>query len=177
MKLNRDDVHTLGDPALGGVAQRWNPPDYYFYERNWRTQRGAWGSPDVPDHLKADVKLVVEAFHEKGTRAGLLAAHNRGLLDGARAYVAARADTEEELAVRLAVLRAKLARESSLAGRIREAFLEARLDEVREATARGHTPPQAVIDKPDIPRRHIPRWLVITSIAMSALALLRSMTR
>lgn len=175
MKLNRDDVQTLG--SLDGVAQRWNPPDYHFYERQWRTQRGAWGSPDVPDRLKADVALVVEAFRTKGTRAGLLAAHNRGLLDGARCYVAARADTEEELAAKIATLRARLAREASLPGRIREAFLEARLDEVREAVGKGQTPPQAVIDRPEVPRRQVPRWLSYFAVGMSALALIRSFTK
>lgn len=172
----RDNMETLGNPNhLGGAAQRWNPPDYHYYERQWRTQRGAWGAPEAADRLAADVAKVIAAFQTTGTRAGLAEAHACGLLDGARLYVAARRDTEEELAARLAALRAVQAvGGNTLTGRIKIAFLEPRLEEVRKAVARGHTPPQAVIDKPEVPRRAVPRWVSFAALAMSAIALLRS---
>lgn len=180
MKITRDNMETLGNPggpraALGGAAQRWNPPDYHYYERQWRTQRGAWGAPETADRLNADVAKVIAAFQTTGTRAGLAEAHACGLLDGARLYVAARGNTEEELAVRIAALRAAQAvGGATLAGRVKAAFLEARIDEVRKAGAKGHTPPQAVIDRPEVPRRMVPRWVSFTALALSVFVFFRS---
>lgn len=176
MKLNNpNDPSLLGGADLGGAGQRWAPPDVHFYERQWRTQRGAWGDPDqVADRLDQDVRDVVAAFRERGTPAGLRLAQARGVLAGAHAYLAARGDVEEELAVKLARLRAALAKRATLDGRIVERFLLARLEEVRAAVSKSLTPPQAVIDKPEVPRRHVPRWVPLAALVMSAIALLRS---
>lgn len=171
MKLNNPTMETLGG---AGAASRWGPADHGYYERQWRTQRGAWGSPDVPDRLKADVARVVDAFHRHGAKAGLREAHRRGVLDGARIYLANRAATEEELSVHLARVRARLATKPVLADRIIEAFLQARLEEVRRAVGSGQTPPQAVVDRPEIPRREVPRWVIFSGLALSVVAFLRS---
>ena len=171
MKLNAPEQSMLG----GGAAQRLAIPRYDYYERQWRTQRGTWGDVGVADRLSDDVGSVVDVFRTKGASAGLLAAKQRGILEAARLYLLVRADTEEELAARLAKLRAALAVRPILGDKLREAFLVARLEEVRRAVAANHTPPQAIADKPEIPRRQIPRWVPVAALVLSAIALLRSL--
>lgn len=165
-----------GSDLGAGPPQRWNPRDMNFYERQWQTQRGAWGDPgDVADHLQMDVSNVIIAFKRQGETAGLAAARVRGLMEPARLYLAARADTEEELAARLARIRARLARAPSMTDRLAEAFLAARLDEVRAAGS--HTPPQAVADRPEVPRRMVPRWIPYAALGVGVIALVRSFGR
>lgn len=174
MKLNSPRVETLGgvDASMGaGAGQRLAPHRYDYYERQWRTQRGAWGDPDgVQRHLHEDVLAVIDAFRERGASAGLLEARRRGVAVGARTYLDVRAWTEEELASLLARLRSGLARRPSIEGRLKEAFVHARLLEVREAHSKNHTPDQAVIDRPDVPRRSIPRWLSILGLTLTGVS-------
>lgn len=165
----------LGDLGSGN-AQRWNPRDYSYYQRQWATQKGAWGDPDdVAEHLNNDVSAVIKAFRERGSAAGLEVARRRGLEGAARVYLEARAETEEELAVRLAAIRARLAKNPTMMDRLREAFVKARLTEVRAAG--GHTPPQAIADKPEVPRRMVPRWVPYAALAVGVIALGRSFGR
>lgn len=171
MKLNSPQQETLGGDLGAGSGQRLSPNRYDYYERQWRTQRGAWGDPEsVQKHLHEDVLAVIDAFRERGTAAGLREAQRRGVLVGARTYYAIRAWTEEELAARLARLRAALTRRPTLEARLQEAFVRARLLEVREATAKGETPPQAVVDRPDVPRRYLPRWVTVLGVSLTSIS-------
>lgn len=180
MKLNRSEQEVLGSAgALGrNVAAQWAPRDYRYYERQWRTQRGAWGEPEATEkRLDADVAEVTRLFRCCGTAKALAEAQRRGVLDGARLYLSARAEHEEDLAARLARIRTRLATRPQLADKIREAFVDARLDEVRDALAKSHTPPQAVRDRPEVPRRHTPRWIPYAALFLAALALARSIAQ
>lgn len=154
------------------VSQQWRPTDLCYYERQWNSQRGAWGDPDIPARLQEDVSAVINAFKTRGTAAGMEMARRRGLGLAAKVYVDARAENEEELAARLASIRARLATNPTMTDELRQVFVQARLDEVREAGA--HTPPQAVADKPDVARKGLPRWMSYAAIGMSAVALVRS---
>lgn len=172
MKLDMKNPTVLGS----GVAQRWTPRDHNFYQKQWRTQKGAWGDPSATTtRLQDDVAAVTKAFSEQGTRAGLLEAKRRGILEAARLYVKVRGETEEELSARLAVVRAELIQHPTLPAKLREAFIAARLEEVQAATSKGHTPPQAVADKPEVPRRQVPRWVSYGALALSAIALVNSL--
>jgi hypothetical protein len=177
MKLNAKNPAVLGAPDLGaGAAQRWNPRTHDFYARQWVTQAGAFGDPaQVQTRLQGDVAAVMKAFAEQGTRAGLLEAKRRGILEAARLYVKVRGETEEELSARLATTRADLIKHPTLTAKLQEAFLAARLEEVQAATSKGHTPPQAVADKPEVPRRQVPRWVSYGALALSAIALVNSL--
>ena len=86
-----------------------------------------------------------------------------------------RGDTEEELSARLAEIRAALIKHPTLSHKLQEAFLAARLEEVQAATSKGHTPPQAIADKPEVPRRQVPRWVSYGALVLSAIALANSL--
>jgi len=151
-----------------GNARRWNPRAYTFYETQWREQRGAWGEPEaVQTRLEEDAEAIATAFAERGEAAGMREANRRGLTDAARVYLKIRAETEEELAARMARIRARLVRNPSLGDKLAEAFVRARLDEVREAGGKGHTPPQAVADLPEVPRKQIPRWVPVAGLVLA----------
>lgn len=154
-------------------AVMFTPRTHDYYERQWRTQRGAWAGPDVEQGLMADVDAVVDVFRKRGAKAGLVEANNRGVLDGARLYMQVRAATEEDLAARLAALRAVQVRQPTPRNAVAIRFLDARLSEVREAQKQGHTPPQAVADLPEIPRKQVPRWIPFVALGLSVIALLR----
>lgn len=177
MKLDAKNPTVLGTSDLGaGALQRWNPRSYDYYARQWVTQAGAFGDPGAAQsRLSQDVAAVTKAFSESGTRAGLLEARRRGILEAARLYVKVRGETEEELSARLAAVRAELIQHPTLPAKLREAFIAARLEEVQTATSKGHTPPQAVADKPEVPRRQVPRWVSYGALALSAVALLNSL--
>lgn len=177
MKLNAKNPTVFGAPELGsGALQRWNPRTHDYYAQQWVTQAGAFGDPEaVQNRLQQDVAAVVKAFSESGTRAGLVEAKRRGILEAARLYVKVRGDTEEELSARLAQVRADLIKHPTLAAKLQEAFIAARLAEVQAATSKGHTPPQAVADKPEVPRRQVPRWVSYGALALSAIALVNSL--
>ncbi len=167
MRWNTKDsnVHVLG--GSGGFG---------YYEHQW--QGGDWGDPEeVEPQLKADARAVTTAFAERGTAAGLRAARRRGLIIAAKLYHSIRSETEEELSARLARIRARLATKPLLDDKFREAFVEARLDVVRDAVAKGATPPQAVADRPEVTRRQMPRWLSYATFALSVIALLRTFER
>ncbi len=169
MKLNNPEQSILGGP----VSQSWAPRDVNYYERQWRTQRGAWGDSGAENRLEADVRDVIDAFKSKGTTAALVLAQSRGVLEGARTYLSARACHEEELAAMLARTRARLATSPQLVDKVRESFLKSRLAEVRAAFP--HTPDQAVIDKPEVPRKMVPKWVFYASLALSTILFLRSL--
>lgn len=165
---------------LGTPAYTWYPRKLHAYAQQVETQAGPWAGPAAPvqDALEQHVKAVTRAFREKGMRAGMAEARARGVEPGAKLYVATRADTEERLAVRVARLRAEtLRRGASPVSRQLLAFAEARLAEVRAAVKNGATPPQAVADKPDVPRTEVPRWLSYGAFALSAIALLGAARR
>lgn len=151
----------------------FTPRTHDYYERQWRAQRGAWAGPDVERGLMADVDAVVDVFRKRGAKAGLVEAHERGVLDGARLYMQVRAATEEDLAARLARLRAEQVKRPTPRNAVAIRFLDARLAEVREAQKQGHTPPQAVADLPEVPRRQVPRWIPFVALGLSVFALLR----
>lgn len=156
------------------ASQHWLPQRLSYYQRQWQSQKGAWGDPDeVSDHLSEDVSAVITAFRDRGARAGLEVARRRGLEVAARVYLEIRSDTEEELAAHLARIRARIARQPTVEDQLKEAFVAARLAEVRAAGA--HTPPQAVADKPEIPRRAVPRWVPYAALTVGVVALLRSL--
>lgn len=173
----------------------WGPSSYNYLPRQIAEQRGAWADPHVhplharrpvhrrarralpgmaQDGLEHRVQQVVDAFQDQGQEAGLATARRLGLVSGASLYLSLRAATEEQLSVRLAEIRAQLARSGSPELRSQAAFVEARREEVRTAIGKGHTPPQAVVDKPEVPRREVPRWIPIAGLALAVVALLRS---
>lgn len=165
-------AHTLGrrPHALGYNSNQWTPRIHGYMERQRTYQQGAWGADDAVPGV-ADVVL---AFQRGGARAGLRAARARHLVSGAEMYMAVRAETEEQLSARLASLRAGLATKPNSIDAQRAAFVEARLQEVQKAVKDGVTPPQAVVDKPELPRREVPRWIPFAAIGLSVIALLRS---
>lgn len=172
---SEEPASMLGDTGDVGnhASQHWLPQRLSYYQRQWHTQKGAWGDPEeVSEHLSEDVAAVVTAFKDRGAKAGLEVARRRGLEIAARVYLEARSDTEEELAARLARIRARLARRPNIEDQLKEAFVSVRLTEVRAAGA--HTPPQAVADKPEIPRRTVPRWVPYAALSVGVVALLRS---
>lgn len=156
--------------ALGYNSNQWTPRIYGYMERQRTYQQGAWGSAEAT----SGVEEVVAAFRQGGARAGLRAARARRLVSGAEMYMAVRAETEEQLSARLATLRAGLAQRFNPIDAQRAAFVAARLQEVQTAVKAGVTPPQAVVDKPELPRKEVPRWLSFAAIGLSVVALLRS---
>lgn len=136
------------------------------------TGAGAWAGADVDEGA---IDLVVKAFRTKGTKAGLRVAksHGTSIFRGAQVYLDYRASTEEALAAEVAARQARVVK-----GQDRDvaslAFLEKRLVTVRNAVAAGRTPPQAVVDRPEIPRREVPRWLSFVAIGLSVIAFVRS---
>jgi hypothetical protein len=155
------------------ASQHWLPQRLSYYQRQWQSQKGAWGDPEeVSSHLSEDVSAVIAAFRNRGTKAGLEVARRRGLEDAARVYLEARSETEEQLAVRLARIRARLARQPNAEDQLREAFISLRLEEVRRAGV--HTPPQAVLDQPDLPRKTVARWVPYAALTVGVIALVRS---
>ena len=183
---------------LSGPSWQWTPRqrDYYARQAGARqgeagNQRGAWqGSwrsafaglglhgADAETKLDSLVASVTHSFREHGTRAGMQEARKLGMTDGARLYVEIRAETEEQLSARLARIRADLhARPGNDAAMLARAFVEVRLREVRAAVKNGATPPQAVADRPEIPRSEVPRWVPYGAFAIGLIALLRSLGR
>lgn len=162
---------TLGRrPDFGYTSRMWTPRSYDYYPRQWKEQQGAWaGDPPIPG-----VSDTVKAFQDGGARAGLRTARRYNLIPGAELYLAVRAETEEQLSARLAALNAGLATKPNHIDAQRAAFVEARLEEVRKAVKQGVTPPQAVVDRPELPRREVPRWIPFLAISLSVVALLRS---
>lgn len=172
------NLHDRRPSPLGAAAQRWLPRDYHYYVRQWEKQQGAWGNPeDVAEKLAEDIADIQEAFRSRGTQTGLRLAKQRGLLPAARFYVDIRALTEEQLAAKQAELRARFAKAPTLPLKLREAFATARLAEVRAAQKKGETPPQAVVDKPEIPRKQIPRWVTWLGLTLSVISFARSFRR
>lgn len=165
-------------PLGSGSAQRWHPCGYAWYARQWSKQKGAWGDEATAEsHLADDVAAITAAFRERGLKAGSLEASRRGLKDAAAIYVKVRSQTEEDLSATLAKIRARIATKPTMLDKLREAFVVARLDEVRKAQKAGTTPDQAVADLADIPRRQTPRWVPITAIVLSVVSLVRSFVR
>lgn len=162
-------AETLGMPSGGGGQTM----------RNGRqTALGELGSADMVTRIETAVAVIVHDFHDHGQAAGMRAAARWGLTDGAKLYVAIRADTEEALAARLARLQADLKRQPQnpklIAAR---AFVFLRLHEVRNAIKSNFSAPQAIADRPEIPRREIPRWLSLTALGASAVAIFMSLAR
>lgn len=178
---------------LGNVATNWTPRTYDFHPRYAREQDGAWkpgttvhkgvtfaGLPGADAQTKLDslVAVIVHDFHEHGERAGMREAAKVGLVAGARLYVEIRAESEEQLSARLAKLRVVLAgTPGNVSTMVARAFVEIRLVEVRAALKDSRTPPQAVADRPEIPRSEVPRWVPLTALALSMFAVLRSLSK
>lgn len=181
----------LGPQLFGNnVATQWMPRTRGYYAQQYAHPAGAWapstgqgpqdrvtqmGGADAQTGMESAVVAVVHAFHEHGTAAGMREARKWGLQSGAALWVSVRADTEEQLAARLASIQAELARQpKNRELMIRRAFVEARLTEVREAVKAGATPKQAVRDRPEIPRREVRRWVPYVALGVGVIALLRS---
>ena len=133
---------------------------------------------DDETRLDSIVTAIAHDFHEHGHRAGMREAARYGLVDGARLYVAIRAESEEQLSARLAGIKAKLvAHPADRVLQISRAFVQVRLAQVRAAGKEGRTPPQSVADRPEIPRREVPRWVPFAALVLSGIALARSLGR
>lgn len=133
---------------------------------------GDLGRREVPESPADRVAMVISLFRTKGTEAGLKAARAAGIEPGAKLYLAIRAETESELAARLARLRVETRGVRLYDGRV--PFVEARLEEVRASLRNGATPPQAVADKPEVPIHGIPKWVSYGGFAIGLVALIRS---
>jgi hypothetical protein len=187
---------------LGNVGTNWTPRVHDFYQRQVGTpasrgvpatqgnRGGAWqrtgvtyqnttfaglSGADAQTKLDSLVAVIIHDFHEHGTRAGMAEAAKFGLQAGARLYCDIRAESEERLSARLARIRSDLALSPGDTGAmVARAFVEARLTEVRAAVKDGRTPPQAVVDKPEIPRSEVAPWIPKAALAIGIIALLRS---
>lgn len=140
-------------------------------------------APDLPLNQfgapEADgVGQVIRALREHGVAAGLREAQRMGRpwLEAAHAYVDARAWTEERLSSEVARIRAAVAR-GVQSSELTLAFLERRLQEVRDARAKASTPPQAVADLPEVPRHGPPDWLPYAGLAIAVAGLFLSLRR
>lgn len=124
------------------------------------------------------VGRVIDVLRDQGVAAGLREAQRMGRpwLESARAYVDARAWTEERLAGEVARIRAAVAR-GARSQELTLAFLERRLQEVRDARSKASTPPQAVADLPEVPRHSPPDWLPYAGLAIAVAGLLLSLRR
>ena len=185
--MNRN---TLGRrPSLGTTpATLWLPKRYDQHEEFTATSHGGQppssaftGVPgiagaDVETKMDSVVAAIAHDFHEHGYRAGMNEARRYGLDGPAHLYVDIRAETEEQLAVRLAALRSDLVRNKKNRDlQARRAFVELRLSQVRAAVGKGQTPAPSVADKPDVPQREVRRWVPYAALAVGVIALLRSL--
>lgn len=162
-----------GPPPLnyGGML-----PQFWVPER-WRGFGAAdVAAPATPPTAEAVVLDVVAAFQTGGLRDGLALASQQGAAyeAGARFYVAVAGFTEPELAQRVAVLAARVARsraapDSPLA--ITKRFGDVRLAIVRKARTLNHTPPQAVIDRPVLALHALPKWLSYVGVVVAGVTI------
>jgi hypothetical protein len=123
---------------------------------------------------------IVQAFQSRGYMAGMAIAHAAGLAweSAAQTYVDARTWSEQDLARKVAELRALRAKTINVAPDLRLEFLDVRLTQVRDAIAKGHTPPAAVADKPELADDGtFPRWASWTAIGIAAVSLLLSLRK
>ena len=192
---------------LGNVSTNWTPRVHDYYQRQVGTpasrgvpatqgnRGGAWqrtdrtyqgatyagadlSGADAQTKLDSLVAIIVHDFHEHGTRAGMAEAAKFGLQAGAKLYCDIRAESEERLSARLARIRSDLALSpGNMSAMVARAFVEARLTEVRAAVKDGRTPPQAVADRPEIPRSEVAPWVPKLALAVGIIALLRSLGR
>lgn len=175
---------------LGNVGTNWTPRVHDYYPRQRENQRGAWqrtsrtyqgatfAGADTETKIDSLVAAVTHSFREHGTKAGLQEAAKLGMLSGARLYIEIRAESEEQLSARLARIRSDLALSPENTGAtVARAFVEVRLREVRAAVVSGQTPPQAIADRPEIPRREVRRWVPYVALAVGIIALARSLGR
>lgn len=125
-----------------------------------------------------NVAQVIGVLRDQGVAAGLREAKRLGRpwFDAARAYVDARAWTEERLATEVARIRAAVTR-GAQSQELTLNFLERRLQEVRDARSKASTPPQAVADLPEVPRHGPPEWLPYAGLTIAALGLALSLRR
>lgn len=161
------------------VATNWTPRSIDALQRirSGQSEDAAWhGTGDKPESPMEGVRAVVHAFREHGTDAGLREARARGTSEGAKCYLASRADTEEMLAAKVAKKRAECVKHPTPVNRQCLAFLTVRLDEVRAAKKNGASAPQAVADKPEIPRTEVHRWVPYAALIVGVIALARSMS-
>lgn len=141
---------------------------------------GAPSSPDVlgpGGEVRRVVREIAQTMRTDGEAAGMARAERLGprFIAGARAWVAARALTEEQLAERAAAVRARLTRArlahpgcpSCRADEMVLLFFAERLAELRAAKATGRTPAQAVADHPDVPTTQVPRWVPYSMLALA----------
>jgi len=166
-------------PALGGLPQFWMPYRYQqFGGRQWNSD---FAGPPATLEVSpaAAVNEIVEAFRGRGEAQGLALASMRGpsYVAGAKLYIASAGSTEEELAKRSAEITSKVVRAGSLStspGAISRLFIEARLQEVRRSRSNGHTPPQAVLDRPVVATHGLPRWVTYGALTLSGIGLFLS---
>lgn len=125
------------------------------------------------------VDEIVRAFSMGGYKRGFEVARSYGPVweSAAHEYVATRAYTEPQLAQRVAELRALRIRTVNVAPDMRLELLEARLQQVRDAGARSHTPDAAVADLPDVPRGGLPEWASWAALAIAGTGLLLSLRK
>lgn len=127
------------------------------------------------------VREIVETLRTRGEQAGLERAARLGprFVAGVRAWVRVRASTEEQLAAEVAQLRARIIRHRGQhpggcgtceTDEVILFFLLERLAEVRDAKRNGHTPGQAVADRPEVPKTSVPRWVPFTMLALAMLS-------
>lgn len=127
------------------------------------------------------VREIVDTLRTRGEQAGLERARRLGprFVAGVRAWVRVRASTEEQLASEVAHLRARIVRHRGQhpggcatceGDEVVLYFLLERLAEVRDAKRHGHTPAQAVADRPEVPRTSVPRWVPFTMLALAVLS-------
>lgn len=182
--------------ALGNAARTALTPLRYpdFGPTAWRTS----GEPLVPGYGDtslhdqapaiaptaaelAVVRRLISVFRSRGEAAALEDARRVGprFFRGAHAWTRYRAAPEPVLAQAVAELRASMAAHASkhalatpdaAGARIELAFLDERLAEVRQSATKNHTPPQAVIDRPDVPKVGVPRWVSFSLLALALLS-------
>jgi hypothetical protein len=176
-------------PSFGTTpATLWTPKRYLQHQEFTATARGgqppasAFSGPKGIAGADAETKMdslcaaVAHAFGEHGYKSGMDEARRYGLGAAAQFYVDIRTETEEQLAVRLAGLRAALGKDKeNRALQARRAFVELRLAQVRAAVSKGQTPSPSVADRPEVPRREVKRWVPYAALAVGVIALVRSM--
>jgi hypothetical protein len=163
-------------PTLGRTpATLWQPKRFRQFDEFLQSTPSAFAGADAETKMDSTVAAIAHAFSTHGFAAGMNEARRYGLEGPARAYVEMRAETEEQLAVRLARVTADLVRrpDDRLLQALR-AFVEVRLAQVRAAVAKAQTPPPSVADRPEVPRKEVHRWVPYVALAISAVALLRS---
>ncbi|MSQ55768.1 MAG: hypothetical protein EXR31_10420 [Betaproteobacteria bacterium] len=172
----------------GTLPQFWTPMRFrrfgaYRARAHPLAREGApYGAqpPGPPPSPAAAVREIVQTFTTQGEGQALVLAarHGPAYSEGARYYVTLAGDTEEQLAQLAATLGARIARSRPARSQlvICKLFLDARLYEVRQARSNGHTPPQAVLDKPVIAAHGIPRWVPLAALALSGIGLVISLS-